>query len=497
MSGVTSQIDYTSKDYEGFKASMLDYATRVLPEWQSRSEGDFGVVLVELMAYMGDILSYYGDRIQGEAYLSTATQRQSILQLANLLGYIPSNGVAATGTVTLQTANPGAAVTVPAGTALTTDYIDASDGPLTYETTADVLVPANGGTAVVTVAHGTTSSMVSLGTSSGLPGQRFRLPDLSVISGTTRVFVDTATPLDAAATVEEWTHKDFLIDADAGDKVFSTFVDSAGATWIEFGDGLNGGFPNVGLNVYATYRVGGGTIGNIAAGLILGINNGTLGGSVGVALDSTGVPLSSVMAGGADPESNDQIRVNAPRVFRTQNRAVTLPDFSDAALAVPGVLRANAVAGSFSAVTVYVVGADGLSPSTVLLDNVQKTLNSKALAGVTVTAAGPTFVSVNLGTSASPIVVKVLDNAKQSTVSAAVDLAVKRRFGFSTVDFGERITVSDLYSVIQSVPGVQWVQIPVFARSDAVQSGTADIACRDWEIPSLGNYYLSATGGIS
>lgn len=497
MSAVASQIDYTSKDYEGFKSSLLAYAGTVLPEWQSRSEGDFGVVLVELMSYMGDVLSYYGDRMQDEAYLGTATQRQSILQIAALLGYIPSNGVAATGTVTLQSANPGPAVVVPAGTALTTDYVEAYDGPLTYETVSTVTVPANGGTVVASVVHGTTVSNIPLGTSTGLPGQRFRIPDLSVISGSVRVFVDTATPLDAAATTEEWSHIDFLIDADAGDKRFSTFVDSAGSTWVEFGDGLNGATPSNGLNVWATYRVGGGVVGNIASGLVIGVNSVGLNGSVGVAVDASGVPRSSAMTGGADAESNDQIRANAPRVFRTQNRAVTIQDFTDAALAVPGVLRANAVAGSFSAVTVYVVGADGLAPSSVLLDRVQTALNAKALAGVTVTAGGPSFVKVNLGTVASPLTLKVLDTARQSTVRDAVDRAIKQRFSFAEVDFADRITVADLYSTIMSVPGVQWVQIPMFARADASQTGTADVVCRNWEIPSLGTYNITVTGGTT
>lgn len=494
MSSASSAIDYTSKDYDGFKSSLLSYASQVMPQWQSRSEGDFGVAMVELMAYMGDILSYYGDRVQSESYLSTATQRQSILQIASLLGYIPSNGVAATGTVTLQTANPGPAVVVPAGTNLTTDYVAAVDGPLTYETQADVTVPANGGTVVANVAHGVTYSMTPLGTSSGLPGQRFRLPQTSVISGTERIFVDVAT--GGSTSTEEWQHIDFLIDGDPDSKVFSTYVDSTGSTWIEFGDGLNGAFPNMGLNIYATYRVGGGVIGNISSGLIIGIDNANLSGGVSVATDSTGVPLSSAMTGGADPESNDQIRANAPRVFRTQNRLVTIADYEDAALGVPGVMRASAVAGTFSAVTVYVVGPSGGAPASTLLNNVQSTLSTKALAGVTVTAAGPSFVSVNVGSSGNPLVVKVLDNYKQSVVQAAVSTAVQQMFSFANVDFAERITLSDLYSTIMSVPGVQWVQIPMFARSDASQSGTADILCRAWEIPVLGNYHVNMTGGI-
>src|SRR5882724_4621728 len=95
-------IDYTSKDWSGFVTSMINYASVIMPEWDTSSEGDFGVMLVELFAYMGDILSFYGDRLTQEAYLPTATQRLSILNLARLLGYIPTNGFPATGTVTFQ-----------------------------------------------------------------------------------------------------------------------------------------------------------------------------------------------------------------------------------------------------------------------------------------------------------------------------------------------------------------------------------------------------------
>lgn len=487
---ITAQVDYTSKDFDGLKASLLDYAAQILPEWQSRSEGDFGVVLVELLAYTGDILSYYGDRIQDEAYLATASTRQSILQIANLLGYTPSNGVAATGTVTFQTANPGPAVLVPAGTAVVTDYNLTADGPLTYETVADVTVPLNGGTASVGVVHGVTKTLVPLGTSTGLPAQQFRLPDTSILTDTVRIFVDAAAAGTGVVTPLEWNSIGYLIDADPSTQAFSTFVDSTGATWVSFGDNLNGAIPTLGLNVYATYRVGGGAVGNLVANQIIGISSATVSG-VSIATDGTGKPLSSAMAGGADPESNDQIRVNAPRVFRTQNRLVTLQDFSDAELAVPGVLRANAVAGTFSSVTTYVVGPDGGPPSSTLTNTVQSALNAQALAGVTATVAGPVIVPINLGT----ITVQALSGFKTSAVTADVTTAIKTFLSFANVDFATRVTISDFYSVIRSVNGVQWVQIPLMARNDAAQTGTADIVCRDWEIPTIGTFSLNVLGG--
>lgn len=494
MSSVKATIDYTSKDYDGLKASMLDFAAQVIPEWRSRSEGDFGVALVELLAYEGDILSYYGDRIQDEAFLSTATRRESLLQIAAMLGYIPSNGVSATGTVTLQSANPGPAVVVPSGTPIVTDFLDEVDGRLVYETDTTVTVPANGGTVDVPVTQGETRTMVSLGTSSGLPGQQFRLPEVGVLTDSVRVFIDRATSA-TGANVDEWTQVDFLVDSDSTSQTFSVSVDATGASIVQFGDGTDGQIPNTGLNVYATYRSTSGSAGNLSSGNLVAVESASLVG-VYVAQDANGGYLSTAMSGGADAETNDQIRANAPRAFRSQRRLVTLQDFSDAAIAVPGVLRANAAAGAFSSVSVWVVGASGGQPTTRLINSVQASLNDKVLAGVTVTVGTPTFVKVNVGGSGNALIVKAYDNVKQGVIKANVETAIRSLLALSNVDFAQRITVSDLYATIMSVPGVQYVTIPLLARSDAAQSGTADIVCRDWEIPTLGNLYVTVTGGI-
>jgi hypothetical protein len=58
-----SAVDYTAKDFSSIRASMLSYASTVIPEWTSRAPADFGVALVEMLAYSMDVLSYYQDRL--------------------------------------------------------------------------------------------------------------------------------------------------------------------------------------------------------------------------------------------------------------------------------------------------------------------------------------------------------------------------------------------------------------------------------------------------
>jgi uncharacterized phage protein gp47/JayE len=88
-------IDYVTKDYEGFREAMLALIPQLLPSWSDRSESDFGVVLIDLFAYVADILSYYQDRVANEAYLGTATQRRSVAELLRLIDYQIDPGLAA------------------------------------------------------------------------------------------------------------------------------------------------------------------------------------------------------------------------------------------------------------------------------------------------------------------------------------------------------------------------------------------------------------------
>ncbi len=81
------KFDYTNRDYASIREDLLSRASETIPEWTSREATDFGMVFVDLWAYLGDTLHYYLDRVAQEAFLETATQRSSVLALASLLDY--------------------------------------------------------------------------------------------------------------------------------------------------------------------------------------------------------------------------------------------------------------------------------------------------------------------------------------------------------------------------------------------------------------------------
>ena len=89
------QIDYLAKDFRSFKQALLDRLPSVAPEWVERHEADLGIVLLELLAYAGDQLSYQQDAVANEAYLGSARQRVSVKRHARLVDYVVDEGASA------------------------------------------------------------------------------------------------------------------------------------------------------------------------------------------------------------------------------------------------------------------------------------------------------------------------------------------------------------------------------------------------------------------
>jgi predicted phage baseplate assembly protein len=126
-----ASIQYRIGTFSSFRRAMLDAVplvgvpkdTRLTPplerpnpfaRWHEGMGGDYHTMLIELWAYLADILTFYQERIANEAFLSTATQRDSLRRLAELVGYRPQPGSAATALLAF-TIEKQKTVTIPGG----------------------------------------------------------------------------------------------------------------------------------------------------------------------------------------------------------------------------------------------------------------------------------------------------------------------------------------------------------------------------------------------
>ncbi len=93
-----SALKYRVGTFSSFRRAMIDAiaAEPALARWTSRDTDDYGIDIIELWAYLGDVLTFYQERIANEAFLRTAVQRDSLMRLAALIDYKLAPGVAAT-----------------------------------------------------------------------------------------------------------------------------------------------------------------------------------------------------------------------------------------------------------------------------------------------------------------------------------------------------------------------------------------------------------------
>lgn len=98
-------INYLAKDYAGFRRLILDRLALTVPDWRERHVPDIGIALIEVLAYVGDHLSYYQDAAATEAYLDTARQRISVRRHVRLVDYRLHEGCNARAWLCVEVAN--------------------------------------------------------------------------------------------------------------------------------------------------------------------------------------------------------------------------------------------------------------------------------------------------------------------------------------------------------------------------------------------------------
>jgi uncharacterized phage protein gp47/JayE len=474
-------IDYTSRDYAAIRSDLIAAIPDWLPEWTNRTESDFGIVLIEMFAYVGDILGYYTDRVANEAFIGTAVQRSSVLSLASMIDYRPAGRAAANVTLSFTISSAvGAPVTIPAGTQVST-LPSAAEDPVVFETDEAITIGI-GTTDTVTATEGTTMTedgAAPVGISDGAPDQYFGLYYPDIIEDSLVVSVDEDGVGAGLAAV--WRYVPHLIDATSEDRVYTTLTDENNITYIQFGDDVNGRVPTAGAVVTATYRVGQGVVGNVGSGTLVEMVTPV----VGVA----SVINPGAATGGADEESIESIRRQAPRSLTVLERAVTTDDYAYLAEKVPGVLHAKATASVYTNVQLAIAPVGGGAPSTALKNSVLNDLSTKKMIGTSLTAIDPTYVAINV--TVNPL--NVLPQYNRQTVETAVANAVTNVFAIENVDFGYRVTLSQIYRAIQEVEGVDYAVVTVLSTTG---SGLADVTVADDEIPTDGTISITSTGGL-
>lgn len=303
-------------DFQGIKTNFKSYLQAQDQFRDYNFEGSGLNVLLDLLAYNTYYNSFYLNMVAAEAFLPTAQKRNSVVNLAKSLNYTPRSVTSASisGTATVTVTGSPTNVTIPAYTSFTGSV----DG-VTYNflnTTSVIITPVSG----------VYSSAMSLKEGRYInrrytvnlndPDQRFLIPNKNVDTSTLTVSVLNSS---SDSTVRTFSKVTSLVEVASTTRVYYIEEVEDGQYELKFGDGVFGVALDAGNIVVLEYLVSNGTSANDIQTLTYA---DAIAGVTTISFVST-----DPAAGGADRESINQIKFNAPKTYEAQNRVVTADDY--------------------------------------------------------------------------------------------------------------------------------------------------------------------------
>ena len=343
-------IDFAAVDFESIKASLLEYINAVYPQdYDNFYSSDLGIMLVELVAYMGAVTSFKTDAVANECFINTVKNRQNLIKLLNLVGvklkgpssasargkltwasagaFTPDDGVGAFSfgpgdrTYTITSPQDGAPATY---TLYKLDSNDVIEGISNNTDTIAFYGASDAGNSASTVFTDMALVEGSLSVEAGTFGvdtiQRIPLTNGPVIEKSVGVFVES-TDEGASNATGAYVEVDRLFSTSgATAKVFEVIYDAEFNATLVFGDGAISQNPPANGTYTVSYRVGGGSRGNLVKQAL------NL-----VATDSNAkewrLENSTDMTGGQNAETLQEAKRYGPYTFKTQDRLVTIQDY--------------------------------------------------------------------------------------------------------------------------------------------------------------------------
>jgi hypothetical protein len=310
-------------------------------------------------------------------------------------------------------------------------------------------------------------------------------------------FVSASNPSGADSTLKvfvndiRWRETDSLAGLKPSDRNFVTKTSDEAKTTVIFGNGNEGVRPPTGIeNIRAEYRNGIGKPGNVRAGQITLLATKPLG------VKEVINPLRA--SGGADRESRDQARHNAPLAVMALDRLVSVQDYEDFSRTYAGIGKASAVElsdGRRQVVHVTIAGADDIpiDENSDLFRNLRQALHD----------FGDPFQPIELAVRELMLIVisanvRIQPDYQWELLVADLRTALLDAFSFGRRELGQDVLLSTAISVMQKVRGVAYVDVDVLAGipEKKLDNGERRLLTPD-EITEAVNEFIEKAGELN
>lgn len=319
-------LNYTDIDWETIVLNLRN-RLKLRDSWKDVGASGTGETLIELFAYILTNGNYYTERRATESYLPTARLLSSVKNLVALIGYSPKRKTSAVGTLTFSIVAPLTKnVYIPKNTSC--------GSSIKYLTSEDSVIEKGQLSVTSNAIQGEVAQLEI--SSNGVANQEYLINSTEVENS-----ANTINPtLKIVVNGVLWTKVDSFISSDGESTNYRIINEMDGTVTVVFGDGVNGVIPVIGESIVISYVKSSGLSGNVVnTGMIITINS-TIYDEDGVAVTTT-VTNNSSFLGGDDAEDIEEIRYEAPRVFKTGQRAVNKEDFIAILENYPGIANVN------------------------------------------------------------------------------------------------------------------------------------------------------------
>jgi hypothetical protein len=388
-------ITVAELDFDAIKSNIKTFLKAQSTFADYDFEGAGLSVLLDILTYNTHYNALYTNLAVNESFLDSASKRSSVVSRAKEIGYIPHSATGATATVNIVvsgTTSSPATLTLPAYSSFSTT-IDGANYTF-YNTEA-----------IVTSRVGSTYTFTGVQIKEGTPltfkytvadGVQYILPNANVDLYTLKVRVQENA---SSSNFETFVNQEDIINLDGTSAVYFVKEIEGQLYELEFGNDTIGKALVSGNVVNLTYMITNKTDGN-GARLFTYTGSTLLGGTVAVTTTTPAV-------GGADIESIESVRYNAPRSYAAQNRAVTVEDYKSIIFRLyPEAQTVNAWGGEDNIPPSYGRIYLSIQPiSTSILTDSQKEyiireiLKQKNVVSITPIIVDPEYINLEINTA--------------------------------------------------------------------------------------------------
>ena len=392
---MSNKLVVSEYDFDAIKSNLKSFLQGQTSFQDYDFEGSSLNILLDILSYNTHYLAYLANMSTNELYLDSADIRNNIVSLAKMIGYTPSSPRAPMASIDIQLNNAtGTSVTMSKGTVFTTTVDNTS---YQYVTNSDITITPSSGVYKFSSVPIYEGSLVTFKYTVDINDvdQKFIIPSANADTSTLLVKIQNSS---TDTTTNTYSLAGGYNSVDANSKVYFIQEGQDGKYEVYFGDGINGKSLADGNIVILEYIVTNKDVSNSASSF-------TLSGNIGGFSDVTITTISNSQ-GGAEAETDESIKHNAPLQYAAQDRAVTTSDYETLVQTIyPNALSVSAWGGEddetprYGIVKIGIKAASGSTLTETTKADIVNKLKPYNVASVTPQIVDPETTSVLLSST--------------------------------------------------------------------------------------------------